>query len=582
MPSTLIPPRLLILPVLLCLITGIRIAWAEAPEIEINGIEDELADNVHALLGIVKETCESPKWRVRKVFGSADKEIGTALRALGRYHPSIDKKLEFTESCWRAEFDIEPGPPVVLSKVDVKVVGAAEEDRAFDKLLAASPLKQGRILNHGDYEKVKQNLTSLALEHGYIDGDFTRKTLRVDPETNTAEIELIFDSGPRYYFGKVTVNQDILDPSFVKRFVTVEPHEYYSSKKLAQIYNNLAAAPYFKTIELQPKLTEAENYRIPVDIALFPQKKHSYSVGVGYDTNYGPLFSAGYTNRRLNRKGHTFSANMDVSPVLSSVESHYSIPLINPVTDSFSIGVGYKHEEPKTFSSDQFKLSAQRQKIRADGWQLVNYLDLIYEAYRSGDTDNSSILLIPGARLQYTQSNSKVRVTEGYHFNFSLAGAHKAVVSDTSFVQASASAKWITAVPGEGRFIGRGDLGATLVSDFDTLPTSYRFYAGGTQSIRGYTYKELGPKNDKNVVIGGRMLTVLSLEYEKFIGENWGVAGFVDTGNAYNIENISMKTGIGLGVRWNSPVGPIRVDFALPLNEADSSFQIHFAAGAQL
>ena len=78
------------------------------------------------------------------------------------------------------------------------------------------------------------------------------------------------------------------------------------------------------------------------------------------------------------------------------------------------------------------------------------------------------------------------------------------------------------------------------------------------------------------------MLTVLSLEYEKFIGEKWGVAAFIDTGNAYNTQDISLKTGVGLGVRWISPVGPIRIDFAVPLDEARSSFQIHFAAGAQL
>jgi translocation and assembly module TamA len=425
-------------------------------------------------------------------------------------------------------------------------------------------------------------LHSLSLERGYINAKFSRKLLRIDPETNSANIELIYASGPRFYFGEVHIRQDILDPDFVRRYINIKPNEHYSSKKLAAIYNGLAASAYFKTLELQPRLANIENLRIPLDIVLYPEKKHSYTLGVGFDTNYGPVFSAGHTNRRINRQGHSLVTTLNVSPVLSTVDSRYIVPLQNPVTDSFSLGLGYKHEEPDTFKSDQFKLSAQRQKISADGWQKILFLDLTHEIYHSSDIDKSSTLLIPGHRWQKTQSNNQIRPTQGYLLSFSVAGAHKAIVSDASFVQAGASAKWITPAPGYGRFITRGDLGATLIDDFKNLPETYRYFAGGTQSIRGYDYKNLGPTDDKNEVIGGKMLTVFSLEYEKFIGEKWGVAAFVDSGNAYNLDQFSLRTGVGVGARWLSPVGPIRIDFAVPLNDSGSSFRIHFAAGAQL
>jgi translocation and assembly module TamA len=84
-------------------------------------------------------------------------------------------------------------------------------------------------------------------------------------------------------------------------------------------------------------------------------------------------------------------------------------------------------------------------------------------------------------------------------------------------------------------------------------------------------------------VVGGKFLSVFSAEYEQSVLDNWGVAAFIDSGNAFNnLDNISVKTGVGLGLRWYSPVGLVRLDFALPLNESDSSFQIHFAAGARL
>jgi translocation and assembly module TamA len=100
-------------------------------------------------------------------------------------------------------------------------------------------------------------------------------------------------------------------------------------------------------------------------------------------------------------------------------------------------------------------------------------------------------------------------------------------------------------------------------------------------SIRGYTYQELGPQDDLGLVAGGKFLSVVSAEYEKSVLENWGVAAFIDSGNAFNLDNISVKTGVGIGARWYSPIGLIRVDFAVPLNESKSSFQIYFAVGTR-
>jgi translocation and assembly module TamA len=145
------------------------------------------------------------------------------------------------------------------------------------------------------------------------------------------------------------------------------------------------------------------------------------------------------------------------------------------------------------------------------------------------------------------------------------------------------SATWIHALPWSGgKFIGHTEQGATIADNFNKLPTTYRFYAGGISSVRGYGYKELGPKDAQGNVIGGQFLSVLGAEYEHSIFDDWGIAAFIDTGNAYNIDNIRLKTGAGVGARWYSPFGPVRVDFAIPLDPADSSFQIHFSAGGRL
>jgi len=111
-------------------------------------------------------------------------------------------------------------------------------------------------------------------------------------------------------------------------------------------------------------------------------------------------------------------------------------------------------------------------------------------------------------------SNDPLRPTRGYRVKFDVSGSYKNPLSDVSFFKAQCLLSGCT-VTWNSKFIGRTDLGAMLVDQFDKLPTSYRFYAGGINSIRGYDYKELGPKDGEGNVIGGKFLTVLSLEYEK-------------------------------------------------------------------
>lgn len=562
------------------------LAHAQEPDIVINGLsEEELESNVRAFLSLAQEKCESPDWRIKKIFTQSESEIDKALRALGYYQSKTVKQLSFTEACWQATFTISSGEPVRINQINVQVVGSGKNDLIFKQLLTSLPIKQGDIVNHGLYEKIKQNLHSVALEYGYLKKQMLKKSLQINPETKQASIEIIMDSGPQYQFGQITIDQDILNPDFVKRYIYLFPDQDYSSKELAKTYNALAESIYFNSVEIEPLVDDATNNKIPVHIHLKPTKKHDYSFGLGFDTDIGPLASAGYENRRLNKEGHHLSLGLDVSPILSSAQARYMIPFSEPQNDHVSIGLGYKLEQPDTFESESAKLSIQYQHLYKNAWKQILFLDLSRETFSiNNENQQTTTLLLPGVRLQYRESDNALRPNNGYHLNLSIASSPESFISNVSFLQASATAKFITSLPWSARFITRANLGATTVSDFSRLPASYRYYAGGIETIRGYEYKKLGPTDDQGNVIGGRMLTAVSAEYEQFINESWGVAAFIDAGNAYNIDNIDMKLGTGLGVRWVSPIGPIRLDFAIPINDpdSDSSFQVHFAAGAQL
>lgn len=556
-------------------------------DFDVSGLPEEAENNVKLTLSLAKESCESPEWKIRQLFNKADDEIDQAMRALGYYHASSNNKLQFNSACWQAHFEVQPGPPVKIASINISIIGDALEDEEFIKLKDTLAQTNGSILHHGHYEKMKSQLESLAMERGYLHSHFVEKDLLVDKDQNTAQIKLVFDAGKRLYFGEVVIEQDILDPEFVKKFVTVKTGEFYSSSDLAKTHNDLSRSGYFEMVDIHPELEKIDQSNVPINLKLYPKKTHHYSAGIGYDTDKGPLIAGSYNNRRLNRDGHFLTSDIDLSPVLSTADITYNVPLEKPLTEVFSFGAGLKREDTDSYNSLSGKLSARVKHAFESGWKQTLYVDEVFERFDAADDEHDhknidTLLLLPGGSWLLSVADNPMRPSKGYRLEFNLTGSYQNPLSDISLLQGSVAGVWTHSVPWNGRIIARAEQGATWVDEFYKLPTTYRYYAGGMNNIRGYGYKELGPKNKDGDVIGGRYLSVVSLEYEQGILYNWGLAAFVDSGNAYNINDFQIQTGVGLGVRWYSPIGLVRVDFAVPLDESDSSFQFHFAAGTRL
>jgi len=544
-------------------------------------VSGDAKKNVQLTLSLAKEPCEATEWKIRGLFDKSDEEIFRALRALGYYNPVVKKSLAFNRKCWQADFTIDAGPRTIIRDVSITLNGDARNDTEFQKLRHKLLTEKGKPLRHDHYEKMKRQLELLAAERGYLQAAFSEKQLLIDKANNNALIKLVFNSGKRKVFGEVSIEQDFLNPEFVRKFLTIKSGDFYSSDQLAKTHTALSKSGYFDRIEIRPD-TENTGQEVPVAIKLYPVKKHHYGFGVGYDTDLGPLVNATYNNRRLNRRGHFLNANLDLAPVRSTADVEYNVPLDDPAHDFFSFGGGFKREDLDAYRSLSAKLSARLKHAFDNGWKQTLFIDSLYEDFTIGGTSNQVLLLVPGGSWLRSVADNPMRPTRGYRLELNLAGSYENPISEVSFGQGSVAAVWTHPLPWRGRFIARAEQGATLVDQFDKLPPSYRFFAGGMNSVRGYDYRELGPKDNTGHVIGGKFLSVVSAEYEHYLFDNWGVAAFVDGGNAYNPGNIRLKTGVGLGVRWYSPIGPIRLDFALPLSEADSSFQIHFAAGTRL
>ena len=222
------------------------------------------------------------------------------------------------------------------------------------------------------------------------------------------------------------------------------------------------------------------------------------------------------------------------------------------------------------------------QKRLANGWERGIGLRMEQERFSVGDDEGNSTLLLPSISFAKTHSTGGVDPRRGYSLQFGLQGAKEGLLSDIDLIHATAGARGLYTIWDKHRLLARAQLGALSSSDYSSVPPTLRFFAGGDQSVRGYGYRTLSPVDETGDYIGGRYLVASSVEYQYEFIDKWRAAVFVDHGDAVDSLSDPLETSAGFGIRWVSPVGPIRVDIAQSLSDSDEGFRIHFAMGPEL
>ncbi|CDH45208.1 autotransporter assembly complex protein TamA [Candidatus Contendibacter odensensis] len=553
--------------------------------VTVEGVDGPLRDNVlaHLELNRFADQAAPEESRMRWLHARAETQIREALQPFGYYEPTIASTLNRTPNGWEARYQIQPGRALRIATLDVQILGEGQQDPAFQAVLTRLPLAQGQVLNQLQYEQIKRTLEMLATERGYFNAQFTESTIRIDLEAYEATIHLHYDTGPRYRFGAITFKQDFLSPKLLNRYPRFKPGDPYDASDLLKLQGDLSGAPYFSQVQVNAP-PDAATDTAPVNVELEPNKQRKYSAGLGYGTDTGARVKLRAEQRWLNRQGHHAEQELQWSTIKSLVGIKYKIPGADPTTDEYSLTAGYSQQDYNQQNYQLFTLGGGWQQ--QDGKWLKNYnLNYQYEQFSVGDQPtSSSLLLIPGLNWTWIDADDRLYPTRGLLFGFELRGASTALLSDLNFVQGVLRLKGVYALNDTSRFIARGDVGATVISEgFDQLPTSLRFFTGGDTSVRGYAFNSIGPTDTAGVVIGGKNLLVGSLEYEHRIWDGWSLATFVDSGDTFNGAAPELKTGVGIGLRWRSPVGPVRIDLASGLDRPPGdAFRFSFSIGPEL
>jgi translocation and assembly module TamA len=581
-------------------------ARALALEVDVTGLPPDLERNVRAYLSIAalaekrdnekrgekgdkngekRAAEEIGEQRMRRLNREAPDQIRAALRPFGYYDPTISSSLEQRNGEWIARYAVQAGQPTVLADVDIEVHGPGKDEPAVQAALKSSMLSAGDVLNHQRYAAIKQRLSQAAYDAGYIDAAYERAEMLVRPESREAEIHLILDTGPQYYFGRIRIEQDILNPNLVARYVSVEPGSPFVSDRLLALQQSLSDSGYFNNVTVEVKRDEAVNHRIPIIVHTTPRPTQEYQLGFGYGTDTGARLSLGVELRRLNRLGHRFRADLRLSSIEQTAAAEYRIPIRDVATDYLAFRTTLGAADVGDWNTRQLVVGASWHN-QWRGAQHRLYLTAQRERYSTlaSVVARTEDLVFAGAQLSRQQADDPIYPSRGYSWLADLHGGSDAAGSVVTYSRLYLSANLVRPLGKRVRYLLRGEYGALEMDsdDFALLPPSQRFYAGGESSVRGYAYQALSPPGDEGDSLGGRYLLTASAEVDVLIVGDYGAAFFYDVGNAANDPWPDLKRGAGVGLRWRSPVGMIGIDLAHPFDEPGTSYRLHLHIGGEL
>ena len=551
------------------------------------GIEGEQKKNVLAYLGAAPESDENR----RNFVVSARDKVESALQALGYYQPEIEIDLQRTAPKWRLSIVVNAGEPVRVRDISIQILGAAANDDNFTRLTSDTGFSSGDVLHHGRFESFRENVLSLGQRRGYLRGEIVESRIEVQVEAGTADVMLWYESGPRLRFGEIIVDNTLIDSDLFDSMLTFQPGDYFDQVRLQELQSRLQRTNYFSSVIVLPQRKRSLGDRVPIMVNLQRAKRHSFDVGVGYSTDTEERMSLTWRTPRINRHGHSQQTRLEYSPINPSGRFTYSIPISDPLTDVVQLWARVEENEFGDIDSRQNELGIKRE-TKDRNWIYGYSLRELNESWDiAGYSASNDYLLFGGSVSRRTHRGSIVDPEWGFSQLYTVEAAADQVGSDLDLLRFTAALRYVMTPVPRNRLVTRLDLGRVKIANGDRrdLAPSLAFFAGGSQSIRGYAYQSLGDEltvvepngETKTLVVGGDRLVIGSLEYQYYFTATWRGALFVDAGDAFDRGEFDAKVGAGFGVHYVTPVGAVRVELANSVSEDDPSWRLVFAIGAE-
>ncbi|SNB52215.1 autotransporter secretion outer membrane protein TamA [Arboricoccus pini] len=496
--------------------------------------------------------------------------------------------------------DATKGPPVILSydvkpgqRYRLRSIKTVTSDPA-NGFLAPSPEKLG--LNADQPAEAQQVLNaqsamvSEAKDLGYAFAKADPLQAEIDKDGKTMDVVLSVTTGPIVHMGEFTIEgADGIDSRFLRRRVLWRPGDRYSPTVMEKTRLSLVNTNLFSVVQVvQPDQLDATG-RLPITYKMTQRKSRSIGAGLGYATDEGPNVSFFWENRNFLGAGEKFRSDLYLSPLRRELSANFVKPDFGARQQNLLANGSMKQEDTDAYSSESIGAGLA---IERPLW-AENVTGSAGIAYRLAsiepkdeEEETYGLLSLPTSiRMDY--SNNLLDPTRGWRLNLYATPYTDTIQTGTNFFKGQAIGTAYVPIAGNERYVMafRGNVGTIVGADRDQIPADERFYSGGGGSIRGYGYQLAGPLNGKDDPVGGRSVIELNSEFRYRATESIGLVYFVDSGTVADSSAPSFSedlfVGTGVGLRYLTPIGPLRLDVGVPLDRrsVDDVVQIYVSIG---
>ncbi|MBM4293436.1 MAG: hypothetical protein FJ126_00830 [Deltaproteobacteria bacterium] len=540
-----------------------------------------------------------PVFREGELNADVDR-LKNYYRRQGFYHAEITPRiLLVADGEVDVELHIKEGPWIKVTRLDLKPP-PAELPLNLAELDAKRPLKVGDRWDEGAYEALKRFYLNFLLDHGRPRGKVAGKVW-LDEEKDTAELELTITPGPLCYFGEVKIKGDPESPErLIRRKLTFKTGQPFSHKELYETQQRLYALDLFQSVSLTPEEVPESERRIPITIEVQERKKRSLKVGLGYGDEDELRARLGLRFRNLGGGGRTLDLDGKASSLEYRAQATFFNPLIFATNNDLVLQTGYIRRYLPTFTDKAYFTSLRLERDLPHKFRA--YAGHALEFSRPFNIPEETIILLsdttPGKLYYASMALLGVRQEtwdnvadphRGGLFSLTSEFAPDFFGSTVQFIRPLAEIRRYHA-PWGTDFVLAGRIKFGIIQPIQNtteIPVFRRFFAGGYDSVRGYRLDYLGPRTAGGTPLGGEALLEGSLEVRIPIYKEFRAVAFLDFGNVYlkvhDLDVGQLRYSSGVGLRYQTPIGPIGVDVGFPLNpinpNQDPPYRFHFTIG---
>jgi len=512
----------------------------------------------------------------------------SALQALGYYQPILTLTDNNQGNRPAKALTVDLQAPVRWHNVSL-TFDCENVPTELSKLVEHHPFAKDKIVNHGDYSQFKSSLQRQAQELGLLNSSFAVSALKVDIGQLKADVNWLFNCGARYKINKVTIEGTVLSHDLVNRYSKIQTGQYYNQPDIIASQQALNRSGLFKSVVVDQSIDHTAK-TVDVSLSILDSDKYELKTFLGYGTDSGGKLGVSWANRRVNSRAHQYIASLDFNKVkLDIADIHatfqYQIPL-EKASSQWINQVSYEIKNEEIGRSKIFTLESVLANKINDHWASQWSITMAQEQLDSNaDVDQSLEYIVPSWQLNYYSVTDPFSALEGWRWQsiFRFSGEQLSDPNIT-FLQTDQRLKRIWSINSDWRLLLRARLGSTWMDtdDFNrSMPSNYRFFAGGDVSVRGYKHQSLSPVED-DVLIGGKHIFSSSIEVDYLFNDDFRWAVFTDQGNAFNdLRAWKLHKSVGTGIRWVTPIGAIRFDVAKAL-DGDKGWRIHVTIGPDL